>query len=204
MNDHLQISSEIEDEVENNQDFELIEAMKCLGRNYINKIKDDISPTFEQRVATVLNPRMKRLRRMNNSERDEIYEKIDTLIKNEVSAPTVTQSKLPQRNKKRTSLDDFMDSDDETTDSLFEIEFSKYLKYQVSDDTTDLRKWWFNHRNVFPALFKIFMRISSIPASSSPSERTFSTTGAIITDRRSALLPKSVENIMLVRNLYRT
>lgn len=202
INDHLAITYDIE--IEEDEDFRLIEAMKCLGRNYVSSISSDISPTNEQRIAVVLHPRMKKLRRMTNQQRDEIYSKINTIIENQ----TADVPHLAIRRKidsRPASLDEFIDSDDESgTNSPYSLELTKYLNERVPKGISpNLRAWWFENRKQFPTLFKLFLRISCIPASSAPAERSFSTTGAVVTDRRSSLLPKSVSNIMLVRNLYR-
>lgn len=199
MNDHLRVS--IDCEMEEDSDFHLIEAMKCLGRNYLTKIKLDIEPTVEQRIAVVLNPQMKKLRRMPASERTGVYEEIDRIFIN--GRLSETASREANRRISGTPFDEFIDSDGEDETSPYSPEFTKYLNHSVSSESSmNLRQWWFQNRTSYPVLFKLFMKISSIPAASSPSERTFSISGAIITDRRSALLPKSVGNIILCRNLY--
>lgn len=197
--EHIAIAYDIE--MEADEDFKLIEAIKCLGRQYIAKIHQDISPTDEQRIAVVLHPKMKRLRRMTNEDRVDAYGKVDRIIRSQTLEVSATsRSKTVCR---PASLDDFIDSDDDVeTNSPYSQEFNRYLSQKVLEEVSDLRAWWFENRKQFPHLFKLFLNISCIPASSAPAERTFSTAGAIITDRRSALLPKSVSNIMLVRNLY--
>lgn len=108
------------------------------------------------------------------------------------------------------SLESFIDSDvDDDNDcnesSVYCTELTTYLNQiapRNGDRKFDPREYWFNNQHVYPNLFKLFMRISCIPASSAPAERVFSTPGAVVTDRRSSLLPKSVGEIIVCRNLY--
>lgn len=199
LNEHLRML--FDEEQEDDNDFQLIEAMKSFGRKYVSEISDDITPKVVHRMATVLHPGMRKLRRMNPDERDDIYEKIDTIVRDGES--TRVQTKSPKITKN--FLDDFIDLEDSfTEETAYSNEFSKYLQQKISnEELSDLCKWWFQNRATYPNLYKLFLRISCIPSSSAPSERTFSISGAVITDRRSSLLPKSVKNQMLCRNLYR-
>lgn len=196
--EHIAIAYDIE--MEADEDFKLIEAIKCLGRQYIAKIHQDIYPTDEQRIAVVLHPKMKRLCRMTNEDREDAYGKVDRIIRSQtLEASATSRSKTVCR---PASLDELIDSDDDVEiNSPCSQEFNRYLSQKVQE-VSDLRAWWFENRKQFPHLFKLFLNISCIPASSAPAQRTFSTAGAIITDRRSALLLKSVSSIMLVRHLY--
>lgn len=210
MKNHLEVAMDVDPEIEEDEDFKMIEGMKVLGRTYISSIRSDIELTDNHRIGVVLNPQMKKLRKMSTIERDSVYVLIDKYIRNsttEEAQPKPAVGSQKQRRKMTDSLDEFMDESDEDTteESVYSKEFTTYLNDHVKVETDfNLRDWWFVNRERYPSLFKLFLRVSSVPASSAPSERTFSTSGAIITDRRSALLPKSVENIMLVRNFYRS
>lgn len=90
-----------------------------------------------------------------------------------------------------------MSFDEEITEP--DTEVMKYIKEPVHT-FTDVNKWWCEHAKVFPNLFRLFVKLSCVPATSASSERTFSTAGNVITDKRSLLLPENVNNIILVRN----
>lgn len=203
MNNHLRISIDIEEEFEYDEDFQLIEFMKAIGRDYIRKNLADFTPTNEQCMAVVLHPKMKQLRRMNSNERECAYALVDLFV---VENSTSNVRALQQTAKKSeiSSLADFEDADEEETATIYTPEFTKFLneKLPVENGAFDLMRWWFYNRERYPTLFRLFLKISSIPASSAPAERTFSIAGAIVTDRRSSLLPKSVGNIILCRNMY--
>lgn len=204
---HLLVACNIDPELEEDEDFRMIEGMKVLGRQYISSIRPDIAPTKNQRIAVVLNPQMKQLRKMGPEDRNNVYEIVDEYIRKSCPIERATIIQPVKTDISVDALEDFMDSDtavESTKSNTYSNEFTTYLDDRVKKDNFNLKQWWFKNRDRYPSLFKLFLKISAIPASSAPSERTFSTSGAVITTRRSSLLPKSVENIMLVRNLYRT
>lgn len=210
---HLVPTTELDPNISNSNNFKLIEGIKALGREYIrDTMKNDFTPTMEQNIAVALHIRMKKLKKMSPAIREATYQKINDLISTNAVA---SASEAPPRQSQRTSInlfDSFADSEDEmtnATDTKYCKELEEYLHLSIPDkreyeldDTTQLTQWWFKHKTVFPNLFKLFMRISSIPASSAPSERCFSVTGQIISDRRSCIKPENVENIIMCRNLY--
>lgn len=77
------------------------------------------------------------------------------------------------------------------------------LYEQVNDmKEFNVRDWWKEHRSIFPNLFKLYLRISSNTATSTPSERAFSATSCTLDSRRSSLLPSTMNSLMVARNLY--
>lgn len=211
---HLSLSIEGNEQMKNNRNFKFIEAIKSLGRDYIRSMKSDFEPTMEHNIAAALYMKTKHLRKLTAATRELTYTKISEIISSGTHSVTST---IPPKEKKRKSqnlFDSFADSeeDDEiiaSSENNYCLELDEYLRLPASDDSgcdTDdsniLSRWWFKHRSVFPNLFKLFMRISSIPASSAPSERCSSVAGQIITDKRSCILPENVSNIMMCRNLY--
>lgn len=193
----------IADQDNNSGGRNIVIAMKQLAQNYIDDIKDDIMPTKNQRIGTVLNPQMKKLKRMKPEERDQVYREVNEMIRDRMQ--TSTRQIHSQRNTSSSlaSFESFIDSETEDDESsLYCAEFSAYLNQRKPTKDFNLRAFWFDNRHCYPNLFKLFMRISCIPACSSPAERSFSTTGAVVTDRRSSMLPKSVGDIILCRNLY--
>lgn len=70
---HLTIACEDDPLVSNEKNFQLIEAMKVLGRNYIRKREDAFNPTMEQRMAVALHPRLKKLKAANVTSYSSYY-----------------------------------------------------------------------------------------------------------------------------------
>lgn len=205
MTEHITQSDDDYIDLDNGGDG-IVVSMKRIARDYVNKNQQDMNVTENQRIAMVLNPQMKRLKRIDKSERDHIYNEINKRIAGRME-PRQRRTSIISTSSK-CSLESFIDSDDDDEDdgaresSVYCMELTTYLNQLAPKDKFDLREYWFNNRFVFPNLFKLFLRISCIPASSAPAERTFSICGAIVTDRRSSLLPKSVGEIIVCRNLY--
>lgn len=175
---YLKTAMESDPKVLTSRKFKLIEGVKSLGREYIRStLKSDFDPTMEQNIAVALHSRMKKLKKMSPDTREKIYTKLNEIISGDVNPVTVTKE-IKQKRQSQNLFDSFVDSDEEETEnSSGNIckELSDYLRMPITednrDDSTVQSEWWFKHRTIFPNLFKIFMRISSIPASSASSER---------------------------------
>lgn len=186
---HLQIGTEKDADILASKTYQLIEALKSLGRDYIREIKSDFEPTMEQHIAAALHIKMKKLKKMPVMTREGTYQEINRLISNNAQVPNVTVPSKIKSHKAQNLLDSFADSDEDeiehSHENLYCKEFEDYLRmpktndatFHDKDDSAFLTQWWFKHRDIFPNLFKLFVRISSIPASSAPSERCFSVTG---------------------------
>lgn len=86
-------------------------------------------------------------------------------------------------------------------DQINEVDSYVNLRW-IPDEKIDVFSWWIDRKSMFPNLFKIALKMHSIPASSMQSERTFSRSGMIINDRRSSLNPKTVEDLMLLNKNF--
>lgn len=90
-----------------------------------------------------------------------------------------------------------MDDDHET----YCNQFQNYLDEKITPEANfNLVNWWEAHQQKYPELFKLFLKYSFIPATSSMVESEFSYTGLVINDRRSSLKPQNVNDIMIARN----
>jgi hypothetical protein len=56
-------------------------------------------------------------------------------------------------------------------------------------------EWWALHKSSYPVLSQVARLLMAVPATSVSSERLFSKAGAVISDRRSKLLPKHAEQL---------
>ena len=80
---------------------------------------------------------------------------------------------------------------------MVDLEMVKYIDMEALPMNTDpLHWWWLNGKNMFPILFEAAMKFLIIPATSVPSERVFSSSGAILTKKRTKLDPRNV-NILV-------
>lgn len=194
----------------------LIEHMKSIGRRYMQVNQEDFEPTLRHKHAVMLNPIMKKMPIVDFVERQTIYSEIestvDEMIRKEAQENPTTQSttqtitliSTSTLNEVQRAVPSFLQSFmqfDQPIEPAELSEVQKYLQVQVTPTVTfDPNDWWWENRNVFPHLFKIYVRISSIPATSASSERDFSLAGLIINDRRSVILPANVNNLIVARN----
>lgn len=162
-------------------------------------------------MAVVLHPLMKQLPIINSNERELIYTKIQEVIDDrELISVTVPQSEIQpvpstSTNSETAKIPVFMQNfyaSNEPAVAERPSELRRYLNLAVSVPSTKFNadEWWWQHKNEFPQLFKLFLKVSSIPATSASSERDFSIAGLIVDDRRSLILPKNVQNIIIARN----
>ncbi|XP_051784409.1 E3 SUMO-protein ligase ZBED1-like [Erpetoichthys calabaricus] len=87
-----------------------------------------------------------------------------------------------------------------TTDN--KAEMSSYLVSPMLDSEANPLDWWRKHHVHFPTLSKVAKKYICVPATSSPSERVFSSGGNIVTCLRSCLKPEKVNMLVfLSKNL---
>ena len=60
-------------------------------------------------------------------------------------------------------------------------------------------KWWKENEGKFPHLAKAAQRYLSVPGTSVPSERVFSTAGDIVSACRSRLAPENVDMLVFLQ-----
>ena len=78
-------------------------------------------------------------------------------------------------------------------------EMDRYKSFSIPGKNVTTLDWWKQHEGVLPLLASLAKRILAIPASSSKSERVFSTGGNIVTAKRNRLSPKNVENLIVIK-----
>lgn len=174
----------------NENEHAIVSLMKVKAFTYIEN-KFVLSKLH--RLATFLHPSYKSLKFASLAQ----IEKTHTEIREELRQFTNTDD---SNRRSSTSSDssigqfaDCYDNNDEITD---------YLQYKccVNPEEIELISWWENKSNDFPNLSKIAMKIHAIPGSSTPSERCFSNSGNIITDKRSRLSPDSIESLLILHD----
>lgn len=196
--------------LEKASDSVMIKDMKASGREYIEKNKSDIEPKMVHKISTVLNPLLKNIAMATNEEREHIYGLIDARIqKCDTNSMANMETENMEENANVDVLDDFMGSvSAEGTSSNIghrSKELETYLNAKMprmNPFDFDLVEWWFGNRYTYPNLFRYFISLAGICAASSPSERSFSETGVIITARRANLLPDTVSDLVLARNKF--
>lgn len=85
-----------------------------------------------------------------------------------------------------------------TTCEMASEELEKYLAEPIIKRVDCPFKWWRDHKCLYPELFKLFLKYSNIMVTSVPCEQMFSKSGYIISDRRTRLSTRKVNQIMFL------
>ena len=78
-------------------------------------------------------------------------------------------------------------------------EMIKYESLSHPAKTTGILAWWNFYKNMLPILSSLARMILAIPASSAKSERTFSTCGNFVTQKRTRLAPNKIEELVITK-----
>ena len=81
-------------------------------------------------------------------------------------------------------------------------ELSVYLNLKNIESTSDVFVWWHDNGNAFPRLRKLALKYLIIPATSSLSERVFSTAGYLLGERRTRLKDDHLNMLIFLNNYY--
>lgn len=182
--------------------------------DFIGYLKEKAKPlltnkwemTTTHKLATYLHPHYKNLKFLAEADRHEVKSEARNFItsrKMQVQDKEETNAEPLQKKKKIERLfTEFEDmSDDENSINGDENdEISKYNSEKAKDTVIDLITWWRDHEDQYPYLSKLAYFIHSIPATSAPSERSFSTAGRVMQDRRTSLKPSAVDDIIFLNS----
>ena len=79
------------------------------------------------------------------------------------------------------------------------VEVAVYLSLNRAKTSIDILQFWSEHEKRLPILASIVRKYMCIQASSSSSERTFSSSGNIVTPRRNKLDPENVNMLVYLK-----
>ena len=79
-------------------------------------------------------------------------------------------------------------------------EIERYLKLDIVCD--DVLEFWRSSTDTFPRLASLARVVLAVPATSTPSEQVFSTTGLIVNAKRTTLAPESIGKIQMIHDNY--
>ena len=80
-------------------------------------------------------------------------------------------------------------------------EYQKYLTICNCDydGDDDCLTFWHKHKKELPTLYKVAMKVHSVPATSAPIERVFSHGGVIMRPHRGRLLDSTLSNLVFLK-----
>ena len=180
-------------------DSELTKSIKTRILEYLNeKYADPVTQELLD-MASLLDPRFKTkyikpatvdyIKTKAAAEIENLVAKQETSARG-VSVPPPQAAEIPP--KKKRSLGSFFKTaarqDQAVPDrKSIELESTSYLQTVEADGETNPLDWWRQHEANFPRVASLAQKYLCIQATSAPSERAFSTSGNIITCRRTAL-----------------
>jgi len=109
------------------------------------------------------------------------------------------KEEAPAAKKQRIDVRDFEDGD-EVSSGLDRDEVTAYVQARVDASSRDILAWWKENLYQFPKLATLARQVFAIPSSSAASERSFSAAGCTVSERRTALSPDTVDNILFVHS----
>lgn len=211
-------------EVDENDSL-IIKKMKARAKVYIDdNIRDVLPANYE--VWAFFNPKYKHLTAFKSIEKSEIMRRIESAVNSLVgennlldgnddngtanafisnTSSTVnseslepTSNRSKQSTKRPNVFDSFQDEIDDENTSISD-EISRYVSSKHGP-VINLLDWWEHHKNIYPRLYRFFLSIAAIPATSASAERIFSEAGNVITEKRSQLLPQNVQYLVFLHH----
>ncbi|XP_065103982.2 E3 SUMO-protein ligase ZBED1-like [Paramisgurnus dabryanus] len=177
--------------------------------------------------STALDPRFQTLPQLDHDQREAVFQsikkRIEQLLQNqptdETSAHCSThwrdgalgaeggaeggpESEETEPATKKTALEDLLGdafSKTEQSSKGIEREIELYRREPSISLSCCPLKWWRENSSKYPLLSPLVKAYFSIPATSVPSERVFSTAGDIVTAQRSQLLPENVDMLIFLK-----
>ncbi|XP_072563330.1 E3 SUMO-protein ligase ZBED1-like [Paramormyrops kingsleyae] len=203
---------------ESKDDTELTRTIKTTVMGYLNKKYDD--PTMDDLLdmACLVDPRFK-LQYTMEEKREYIKERAvlemlkgeraDVVREEESTKEAMGDACAPAKRTKRSLASFFANRPTTTTNTeglsaqqAVERELSNYLLSPDADNDSNPLDWWKVYQKNFPRVSQLAQHYLCIQATSSPSERVFSTGGNIVTCKRASLKPDNVDQLVfLARNL---
>ena len=123
------------------------------------------------------------------------------------SVPTDSQiscdGDIPARKKPKKSALDILLGPEETSGSFtIDDEIDMYLQLKPPARSTKIFEWWKVNEPRFPNVSKLAKSILCIPATSTASERIFSSAGTTISKKRNCLKPENVDKILFLNKNF--
>ena len=113
--------------------------------------------------------------------------------------PSPLSSNEPPAKKTKTALDVLLGEEDTSSTPVSTCEeLDLYLAEKPQPRNSQPLLWWQANGHRFPRLSPLAREILGIPATSTPSERIFSTAGLTVTKLRCCLKPSNVDTLIFL------
>ena len=155
-------------------------------------------------LAAALDPRFKQLKFLKDSEiqsvKSELTERMDAFVEQKLQ--NSSSSDEPQAKKRKTALDILLGEEDtpSSTVSSTTEELNQYMAEKPIPRKSSPLAWWKENAHRYPRLSTVARGVLGIPATSTPSERIFSTAGLTVTKLRSCIKPSNVDALVFLNH----
>ncbi|KAL3980064.1 doublesex- and mab-3-related transcription factor 3 [Sarotherodon galilaeus] len=163
-------------------------------------------------LAAALDPRYRKLKFLAPEDVIRVQGTVEVLAVKEANAGTHEHAKVQTANGsgriEKTALDNLLESvtltvcvneeaasKEDQDVQVVRSEVQLYFKEATVSKKDDPLKWWSENEGRFPTLSKLAKSFLCIPATSTPSERIFSTAGNICSQKRASLSAEHVEKL---------
>ena len=162
-------------------------------------------------ITTFLDPRYKELpfldqltrRRIIDEVQDELLVMEETEKEDPPEVEEVIEGEPPSKKKKgpvEKIIGELFESHTQQHLPLHSDKVQKELDMYKAESPPDLDSdplaWWSSRKELYPLMSKLVQRMFSFVATSVPSERLFSTTGNVITDKRNRLTSEHADQLI--------
>lgn len=172
----------------NDDDHPIVSLMKVKAFTYIT---EKFVLTKLHRIATFLHPSYKLLKFASFEQIQKTHTEVRVELSKIMNSGYNFRRTSSSSESSISQFADFYENGDEL------VEYMQF-KCCISPEEIDLIKWWKSKSEEFPTLSKLALRIHAVPGSSTPAERLFSNSGSVITEKRSSLLPDSIEDVLIL------
>ena len=158
-------------------------------------------------LTAILDPRFKNLTlsKFTDSEQEQLKQSIVDLMEmykefeeNETDLHTSPTEPAIKRPKKLSALDKLLGEEKMISELPLSTELEKYLAEHPSPRRENPLQWWKGNAARFKVLSYVARRLLCMPATTTSSERVFSTAGITVNKLRSCLKPKNVDALIFL------
>ena len=143
-------------------------------------------------LSTALDPRFKNLKFFNDNQRASVEAEVVGMA----TRVGVKITSSPPKRHKKSALHELLGDTEDEGESGIEDECKKYFTERLLPRNSDSSEWWKPNEFRFPHLAPVAKSVLAIPATSTSSERLFSTAGLTVTKLRNCLKPDNVNALI--------
>ncbi|GAU87462.1 hypothetical protein RvY_00297 [Ramazzottius varieornatus] len=193
---YLELKRHFKDQVPS--DFPEIRAFQKHVENIFNK---ELQIDELHRVAVFLDPSMKHLQFLTATERVAVLKRAMEEVQ-KIPQPEKTGAPIVEVASRGSTKFNVKALAKYSADNPIGNEVERYASLPSPPEDQDVLSFWTEKENDFPRLKCYALRILSVSATSTPSERLFSRSGTAVSEKRKNLAPQTLSDLMVVQSNF--